>query len=360
MFKSIILVVTIILFSGCGSDSTSETNSSITSETNSLSDMLRSNEFFAIEDSIQTKNIYKITFDENLTSWNIDIYDKNYSLAPVNSVTNKIEVTQNTIINDGGYEYELTGDNTDFIDLVSTISPLQSLKLFKSAELAQAYYDIKLNDELKAKEFYVVQNDLETRTLFKIDFNEDASQWDIISYDKNYDGTILGSAMGLDINVTDKSLTDTNGASFWYNSTENGYIRIVSYGNSLITLKFFESAELAQVYYDSFDLRAAFRDKTFYVVSDDTENKQLLKVEINEDLSEWQFDSYLNDYNETAQSSGSSTIVVTENLLQETNSSILKFSTKTDDYIELKSLSNKLVNFRFYNSSSSAESYFKQ
>lgn len=351
--KLLVLAFALIIFSACGGDSSSKNVET------SLEDKLNAKEFFVIEDSIQTKNMYKISFDENLSSWEIKIYEDDYFLEPVNTVKNNILVSANSVINDGGFEYEFLGENSDYINLVATTNSLIALKLFTSSELAQEYYNLDLRDELKAKEFFVVQNDLEKRSLFKITVDENTTQWDIVSYGANYsDESITATSAGMQIAVTDSNLTDSGGASFWFSSKEDDYFRLVSHANNLITLKFFEASELAQAYYDSIDLRAEFKNKTFYAVSDNSTTKQLYKFVFNEELSQWEFNIYTSNYNETATNSGTSEIQITENLIAENGNYTLKAVTKNSDYIELKSLSSSLLTFRFYNSSELAQSYF--
>jgi hypothetical protein len=81
---------------------------------------------------------------------------------------------------------------------------------------------------------------------------------------------------------------------------------------------------------------------------------------INETATEWTFELYANDYNETATTSGTNSITVTEGMLFENEGDSLRLTTKTDEYIELESISNPLNSYKLYNTSESAQSFFAE
>jgi len=352
--KSIILAFAVIFFSACGGGSDS------TKEELTLSEKLKEKEFYTIEDSINTKNMYKIAFDANLSTWSIDIFDNNYSVAAINTIKNNISVKDNTLINNGGSEYQLVGENKDYMNLVSKSNDLVSLKMFTTAQAAEEYYNISLVEKLKAREFFVVRNDQEKRSLFKITINEDASQWDIISYNSNFsDDNITASALGSTISVTDSNLTDSNGL-LYLNSVDTNMFKLVSYTNSNLILNFYETSKDALDYYNSFDLRVGLKDKAFYSVENNSTDKKLLKLVFNNSLSSYDFETFLNDYNETAISSGSNVLTVTENKIYFANTSPYKLIEQNNDYIEIQSLVNSLSTYRLYNTTETAKAYFKQ
>ena len=362
ILKLLSLSLAIVLFTACGSDNSEEVLQAAT-EINvpelDLQNELRSKEFFVIEDSIQTKNMYIMSFDENLSSWNIEVYNGDYSTEATNTVNNLIAVSNDTLTNNGGAAYKLTSINSEYTTLVANNNPLVSLRMFTSSDAAQAYYNIDLRDLLKSKEFFVVQNDLNTRTLYKITVEQNNTQWDIVSYENGFSEDPTGTGAGLAITVNDSNLTDSGGASFWLNTVEEDFFKLVSYGNSLVTLKFYESSELAKVYYDSIDLRAELKSKTFYAVNELLDEKKLIKFTINETATEWIFELYADDYNETATSSGTNSIIVTEGILFETEGDSLRLTTKTNDYIGLESLSNPLNSYRLYNTIEAAQTFYK-
>ena len=373
MIKLIILSLAVVLFTACGSDdSTDEVVAEVNdieivdtnNEKDSILDLqveLKSKAFYVIEDGSSVKNMYKMIFDENLSSWDIEIYSGSYSSTPTNTVTNNIAVTTNTLTNNGGYIYKRTDEISDYINLVAIANPLVVLKMFASAEEAEKYYKISLEDKLRAKEFFVVQNDLSARSLFKITVDENNTQWDIVSYDANYaEESISSTAAGLAITVSDSNLTDSGGASFWLNTIEEEYFKLVSYGNSLVTLKFFETSDLALSYYTLTDLRTELKGKSFYAVGNNSQEKQLITFTFDDALTQWEFNQYTNDYNETAVNSGINTITVTEDTLFENEADSLKLLSKNSDYIELQSLTNSLSTYRLYNSSELAKTYYSE
>ena len=357
--KLAILSLAVILFTACGSDNSSDESIDITNP--DLQVALKGNSFYVIEEGSAVKNIYKMSIEENLSSWDIDIYNGGFSEEPTSSVTNNIAVTTNTLTNNGGYIYKRTDVTNDYINLVSTVNQLAVLKMFTTAQDAEKYYNIKLGDKLRAKEFFVVQNDLSTRSLFKITVDENNTQWDIVSYGSDYnEESITGTAAGLTISVNDSNLTDSGGASFWLHSIEENYFRLVSYGNALVTLKFFNRSDSALSYYMTTDLRAELKAKSFYAVGNNSQEKQLITFTFDDTLTQWEFNLYASDYNETAVSSGTNTITVTEDTLFETGADSLKLVSKNSDYIELQSISNPLSTYRLYNTAESAKTYYNK
>ena len=355
--KLAILSLAIVLFTACGSDSSSE---EVVQEVN-LQVELKAKEFFVIEDNVQTKNMYKMIFDENLSSWDIEIYDGSYSSTPSNIVTNTIAVTTDTLTQTNGLVYKRTNENSEDINLIATANPLIVLKMFDTADEAEEYYNISLIETLKAKEYFVIQNDLEKRSLYKISVDENATQWDITVYDSQYnEENISNLSAGMTIDVGDSNLTDSGGASFWLSTVEEDSFKLVAYGNSLVTLDFYENSEDALAYYNSIDLRAELSAKTFYVIENNSTDKKLVKLIFNDALTSYDFETYSQDYNETSVSSGSNILTVTENKVYFANTSPFNMITNNDDYIELESLVDSLLTYRLYNSSELAKNYFSE
>lgn len=359
--KLMILAFAIIFFTACGSDSSTNPTAELTAETTSLQDELKGEEFFVILDNIQTKSMFKISLDENLSSWEIKIYAGDYSLEPANEFNNTIAVTDDTLTESGGSVYKLQDSNGEYINLVSTTSDLVSLKMFDTADEAQLYYNISLSEKLKGKEFFVVQNDLAKRSLYKISIDENATQWDITTYDSAYnEENISNTSAGMTIDVGDSNLTDSGGASFWLSVVEDDSFKLVAYGNSLVTLDFYETAEDALAYYNSTDLRTELSAKTFYTVSNNSQEKQLIQFTFDESLTQWAFELYAEDYNETATTAGSNTIQVTEDKIYETDGDTLKIISKNSDYIELQSVTNASSLYRLYNTTEAAKTYYSE
>ncbi|MFA6136912.1 MAG: hypothetical protein WC667_02375 [Sulfurimonas sp.] len=356
------------LLVGCGSggSTTPDANTTVdvnsTAEVNATVDLrseLKENTFYAVQDDVQSKGLYKVSFDANLTSWNVQAYDNNYSTPIQESVTGDINVTADTI-SDAGGSLQLVSKEANYLSLVSTANPLVKLKFFATSVLAEAYYTLSLIDELKAKEFFVVQNNATSRSLYKINFTDVLTQWDVTTYSTSYANTArLSSNYGTPITVTDSNLTDSGGSVFRFQSKEIDYLTLVSTNSSALTLKFYASEALALEYFNSFDLRQELRSKTFYAVSNNGTNKALFKFVFTEDLSSWNIGIYAGDYLSAPTQSADAQIAVTENMLTDSSSS-LKVVSKENDYINLVSIQESSLTFRFYASSELAQTYFKE
>lgn len=350
------------IFIGCGNGGSTTPDANTPAEMNTTVDLrseLSQNTFYAVKDDIQSKSLYKVSFDVNLSSWDIQAYDNNYSTAIPGGVTADINVTADTL-SDAGGSLQLVSKEINYLSLVSTANPLVKLKFFATSELAEEYYNLSLKDELKSKEFFVVQNNTTDRLLYKINFTDVLTQWDVTTYGTSYADTArLSSYYGTSIAVTDSNLTDSGGSVFRFQSKEVDYLMLVSTNSSALTLKFFSSEALALEYFNSFDLRQELRSKTFYAVSNNGTNKALFKFVFTEDLSSWNISIYTGDYLSAPTQSADAQIVVTENILTDSSSS-LKVVSKESDYINLVSITDSSLTFRFYTSSESAQTYFKQ
>ncbi|MFA6192466.1 MAG: hypothetical protein WC665_08945 [Sulfurimonas sp.] len=351
------------LLVGCGSGGSTASDTNATVDVNTTVDLrseLKENTFYAVKDDIQSKSLYKVSFDANLSSWNIQAYDNNYSTAISGGVTADINVTADTL-SDASGSLQLVSKEMNYLSLVSTANPLVKLKFFATSALAEEYYNLSLKDELKSKEFFVVQNNATNRSLYKIKFTDALTQWDVTTYSTSYADTArLSSNYGTSIAVTDSNLTDSGGSVFRFQSKEVDYLTLVSTNSSALTLKFFASEVLALEYFNSFDLRKELRSKTFYAVSNNGVNKTLFKFVFSEDLSSWNIGVYAGDYLSTpTQSADAQQIAVTENILTDSSSS-LKVVSKENDYINLVSIQDSSLTFRFYTSSELAQTYFKE
>ncbi len=350
------------LLVGCGSgDSTApDTNATVDVNTTvNLRSELKENTFYAVKDNVQSKSLFKMSFDANLTSWNVQAYDNNYSIPIQESVTGDINVTADTL-SDAGGSLQLVSKEANYLSLVSTANPLVKLKFFATSALAEAYYHLPLRDELKAKEFFVVQNNDSNRSLYKIKFTDTLTQWDVTTYSTSYADTArLSSNYGTSIAVTDANLTDSGGSVFRFQSKEVDYLTLVLTNSSTLALKFYASEALALEYFNSFDLRKELRSKTFYAVSNNGTNKILFKFVFTEDLSLWNISIYTEDYLSAPTQTADAQISVTENILTDSSSS-LKVVSKESDYINLVSIKDSSLTFRFYTSSDLALNYFKE
>ncbi|MDO8454807.1 MAG: hypothetical protein Q7S59_09580 [Sulfurimonas sp.] len=350
------------LFVGCGSGGSTTADANSTVDVNATVDLrseLKESTFYAVQDDVQSKGLYKVSFDANLTSWNIQAYDNNYATPIQESVTGDINVTADTITDAGG-SLQLVSKEANYLSLVSTANPLMKLKFFATSALAEAYYNLSLSDELKAKEFFVVQNNASNRSLYKIKFTDVLTQWDVTTYSTSYaDADRLSSNYGTPITVTDSNLTDSGGSVFRFQNKEVDYLTLVSANSSTLALKFYASEALALEYFNSFDLRKELRSQTFYAVSNNGTNKALFKFVFTEDLSSWNISIYTGDYLSAPTQSADAQIAVTENMLADSSSS-LKVASKESDYINLVSIKESSLTFRFYASSELAQTYFKE
>jgi hypothetical protein len=344
------------LLVGCGSGGSTAGDVNTTVD---LRSELKENTFYAVKDNIQSKSLFKMSFDTNLTSWNVQSYDGNYATPIQESVAGDINVTADTI-SDAGGSLQLVSKEANYLSLVSTANPLVKLKFFATSALAEAYYNLSLQDELKAKEFFVVQNNDSNRSLYKIKFTDTLTQWDVTTYSTSYaDTASLSSNYGTSIAVTDSNLTDSGGSVFRFQSKEIDYLTLVLTNSSALTLKFYSSEASALEYFNSFDLRKELRSKTVYAVSNNGTNKTLFKFVFTEDLSSWNISIYEGDYLSAPTQSADAQIAVTENMLTDSGSS-LKVVSKESDYLNLVSITNSALTFRLYTSSELAQTYFKE
>jgi len=360
------LVISSFTFVGCGGGGGgSETNSTIadsntTPDVNTTVDLrneFKANTFYAVKDDIQSKSLFKISFDDNLSSWNLESYDHNYSSTMLDTVTENISLTTDTLSNAAG-SLQLASKEKSYIELVSTLNPLLSIKFFQSSTLAEGYYNISLKDELRAKGFFVVQNNASNRALYKIDVKDDLSQWDITNYNTSYTDPI-SSSYGLPITVFDSNLTDSGGNVFRFQSKETDYLSLVFMDSSTLTLKFYFSQAQALEYFNSFDLRKELRAQIFYAVSNNINGKTLFKLIFTEDLSSWNISIYDGNYTTEPSQNADANISVSENTLTD-SSTILKVVSKESDYLSLISIQDSAFTFRLYKSPNLAESYFNK
>ncbi len=351
--KLILWSLAMILFIGCGGSSSDVV---VTETTVDLRGEFKGQSFYAIKNDVLSRNLFKVVFDENLTNWDIELYDNNYSTESISSGSGEIIVTNNKLTDASG-SLELVSKEANYINLVSTLNPLVTLKLFSNMTLAQEYYDISLQDELKSKEFFVVQNNSVGRSLYKINFTDDLTQWDVLTYDGNYTNQ-TSTNYGLSILVNDSNLTDSGETVYRLNSKESDYLNLVATSNSTLTLKFYESETKALEYYNSLDLRDELKDNTFYTVSDNGTTKSLIKLVLTEDISQWSFSVYDNNYTQEPTSTGTAAILVKEDRLIEDGGDTLKLESKQNDYLNLISLSNTAISYRLYTSVQLAQEYY--
>ena len=353
--KVVLIALVMAMFIGCGSSDNSDSTETVVD----LRDELKGDTFYIVKNDVLSRNLFKVTFDENLTTWNIDVYDNNLSSESIDTAVGDIVVT-NTTLTDNSGSLKLVSKEDSYIDLVSTVNPLVTLKLFSDSDLAQAYYDVSLEDEVKGKEFFVVQNTITERTLLKLKFDNVLESWDMTVYDKTFsDDNATGTDLGVLIDVTDENITiEKTGAIFRLNSKEVDYLNLVSTIDTSVTLKLYESEQKALEYFNSFDLRDELKNNTFYTVRDNGTNKSLFKFVFTDDVTKWDFNVYDNNYTEEATTTGSSTILISEDRLTEDGGDILVFDSKEEDYLNLISLSNSSITYRLYSSPSLAETYF--
>lgn len=352
MFKSYILsfLLIVVTFSGCGGGSSS---SSV-----SLENKLKSKVFYGVENSIYNTNLYKITFDSNLSSWKILTFQNNYSSESISTFENNISVTGNILENIGGYEYIYDPKTLEYIDLRAKKNSLVFLKLFNSPSEAENFHNKSLSSEVLGKSYFVVQNDFNSRSLFKSTFSNDGSTWDLLTYDGNYSNQ-TSTSLDLNIAITDNNLTTNNGSSFALNSINREFIQLASTSSYLVTLKLFAEENEAIEYYNSKDLRKEVKNKTFYAVSSSGDKKTRFKFTFTEDLTNWDIEIYALSFDEVAFNNAQSvSVLVTEDSLTDAGDS-LYYESKTDDYIFLTSKTSSNT-FRFYTSKDLAEAYFKE
>lgn len=350
----LISIIAIIFFIGCSGNkgSSDTTTSSI-----ELSTALKSNQYFAVENSANKQSLYKITFDSNVTTWSIDTYDNNYSAQIASTIESNITVSTNSI-KTSALEYIQTLNDAGIRYFTTTFSPLIHLKFFEDKDNAINYANTSLKDELKSKKMYIVRNDLNQRTLFHVDINELVTQWDVFAYDSNY-SNVSGSQYGLNISVNDRNFSDSSG-TLYLNTKEKDYIQLISTSNSDLILKLYEDEAIALDYFNSFDLRKSLVSKKFYTVGNNENVKQLYTFEVNSALDTWNFSKYENDFNTTATLNGQNGITIKEDRLIEENGDTLLVKSYNDSYIELNSISNINNTYRLYIEPDKALYYFNQ
>jgi len=356
--KLAILSLAVVLFTACGSD---DSKDEVIEDAN-LQVELKAKEFFVIMDDIQTKSMLKISFDENLSSWEVKVYAGNYLFEAVNEFNNTITVTNDSLTENTGLEYKLEDTDAEYLNLVASTNDLVSLKMFDTAVEAETYYyNTTLVEMVQSKDFFVVQNNLEKRILYKITIDENVSQWDLTTYSSNFDDeSIINTEVGSSIEVSDFNLTVPGVSSFLLNEKKENSFTLAAFVNPLITLEFYETSEDALNYYESFDLRMELKDKTFYSIENNSTDKKLVKLVFNDTLSSYDFETFLDDYNETAISSGSNVLTVTEDKVYFANTSEFRMITNNSDYLEIQSSSNSLITYRLYNSSELAKTYYSE
>ena len=358
------LLISIFLLSifniiGCGGGSSSVTSNDLNTTTIiTLKDKLRDKTFYVVEDGASQSTLSKISFDSNLSKWTVVNYKDNFD-TPINEpLDTNITVNADSLIISNLNLY-WDQNQTDYINLILDSNSLVKLKLFSSKLQAQQYYDISLKDELKDQEFFAVENTRLKRELFKFSFNKDLNSLNLISYDSNFsDDNITGVSLGANIVVNDDNftITDSN-TSFRLNSKEKDYLNLVSTIDTLTTIKFYKSQTPALAYYNSFDLRKVFKNRTFYVVSSNVSQKSLIKVVFSDNLSQWTISVYDNNYSQAPIQEANASILVTEDILSDSGDS-LKFKEQTSQYMQFKSLINSSNIYRFYNDKDLAQEYF--
>ena len=210
---------------------------------------------------------------------------------------------------------------------------------------------------LKDKTFYTVKDSVDKSTLYKIVYDINLTKYDFTTYGNNFNEEVSPSTSA-NITVTTDSFTDAGG-TWEFEGNEETYINLTLKTNSLVKLKLFDTASLAEDYY-KIDLRDKVKNKEFFVVQNTLTQRSLIKFNFSEDLSTWDVITYNTNFNDD---NITGTLLNTSLEISEDNLTVLTYgdyrlNSKEPNFINLVNPSNSDSTFKLYDSSSLALEYF--